>query len=124
MPLEPSGERMQLLQLKQVPAAVAVMLASVVMIGFTFLIFTTWLHPDLGIGSLANWSDGTWQLAQLDPRGRLLRLGPNPVALALFFGLVVACSVTFALGAWHFFMSNAYGIAQESCAASVSAARR
>jgi len=98
---------MQLLQLKQVPAAVAVMLASVVMIGFTFLIFTTWLHPDLGIGSLANWSDGTWQLAQLDPRGRLLRLGPNPVALALFFGLVIACSVTFALGAWHFFMSNA-----------------
>ena len=60
---------MQLLQLKQVPAAVAVMLASVIMIGFTFLIFTIWLHPDLGIGSLANWSDGTWQLAQLDTAG-------------------------------------------------------
>lgn len=86
--------------------SVAVMLASVIVIAFTFFMLSTWLRNNLEIASLANWSDGAWQLAQVDPRGRLLRLGPNPFALAALFGLVVVCSVTFALGAWRFLMSN------------------
>jgi diguanylate cyclase len=59
-----------------------------------------------------------WQLAQVDLRGRLLRLGPNPFALAALFGLVVACSMTFALGAWRFFMSNELGRKEDNDALS------
>ncbi len=36
----------------------------------------------------ANWSDVTWQIAEVDSRGRLIRLGSHPFAIATLIGLV------------------------------------
>jgi diguanylate cyclase len=91
------------LGLRQLPFSAVVMLGSVIAICCTFMAWSLWLRTDGDLASLANWSDGTWQLAQIDSRGRLVRLGSHPFALATLFGLVIVCSVSFALAAWRLF---------------------
>lgn len=61
------------------------------------------MRPELDFGSLTNWSDVSWQIAEVDSRGRLVRLGAHPFSLALLFGFVIAGCLSFTLGAWQFF---------------------
>ena len=91
---------------RQLPFSTAVMLGSVIAICLTFVTLSLWLRSDVDLFSLSNWSDGTWQIAQVDARGRLVRLGSHPMALASLFGLVMMCSTTFALGAWRLFVGE------------------
>ncbi len=93
---------MSTLALKQLPSSVMIMLASIVAICCTFLAWSIIMRSELDLASLTNWSDLTWQIAEVDSRGRLVRLGAHPFALALLFGFVAASSVSFALAAWQF----------------------
>jgi diguanylate cyclase len=109
---------MSALGLRQLPFSAVVMLGSVIAICCTFMTWSLWLRTDADLASLANWSDGTWQIAQVDSRGRLVRLGSHPFALATLFGLVIVCSVSFALAAWRFFVGDETGRKEDNDALS------
>jgi diguanylate cyclase len=79
------------------------MLASVGMIFCTFLVWSFSMRSEVDPASLFNWSDVSWQIAQVDSRGRLVRLGAHPFGLALLVGFVTASCLSFAWGAWLFF---------------------
>ncbi len=89
--------------LRQLPSSAVIMLTSVIAICCTFLVWSVFMHSDVDLTSLVNWSDVSWQIAEVDSRGRLVRLGAHPFALALLFGFVTAGCVSFAWGAWQFF---------------------
>ncbi len=93
--------------LKQLPTSAMTMFVSVVVICLAFLVWTLFMRADLDLPALANWSDITWQIAEVDSRGRLVRLGAHPFSLALLFGVVSAGCLSFAWGAWHFFNAAA-----------------
>ncbi len=61
------------------------------------------MRSEVDMASLTDWSDVSWQIAEVDSRGRLVRLGAHPFALALLFGFVAAGCMGFAWGAWQFF---------------------
>ncbi len=61
------------------------------------------MRSQTDFASLANWSDVSWQIAEVDSRGRLVRLGAHPFAVALLFGFVTTGCLSFAWGAWQFF---------------------
>ena len=79
------------------------MLLSVIALAGTFLLWSMWMRGGSDFASLTDWSDVTWQIAQVDSRGRLIRLGSHPYALATLVGLVAAASMSFAYGACQFF---------------------
>jgi diguanylate cyclase len=89
--------------LRQLPSSAVIMMASDVAICCTFLLWSVVMRSQLGLESLANWSDVYWQIAEVDSRGRLIRLGSHPFALALLFGFVAAACMSFVWGAWQFF---------------------
>ena len=64
------------------------------------------MSSDADLASLTNWSDVTWQIAQVDSRGRLIRLGSHPFALAVLVGLASAGSMGFTFGACQFLMQK------------------
>lgn len=61
------------------------------------------MRSEVGFVSLLDWSDLSWQIAEVDSRGRIIRLGAHPFGLALLFGFVTSCCLSFAWGAWKFF---------------------
>jgi diguanylate cyclase len=79
------------------------MLASAVAIFCTFLVWGLSMRSEFDLASFLNWSDVSWQIAEVDSRGRLVRLGAHPFALALLFGFVATGCMGFAWGAWQFF---------------------
>jgi len=89
--------------LRQLPASAVIMLASVLAIAFAYLVWTFSMRSEMDLASLLSWSDVSWQIAEVDSRGRLVRLGAHPFGLALLFGFVAACCMTFALGASQYF---------------------
>ncbi len=84
------------------------MFTSVVAVCFTYILWSIWMQTDVDPASLTNWSDVSWQIAQVDSRGRLVRLGSHPMALAILFGLVSLCFTSFTIGAWQFFTGNEF----------------
>jgi diguanylate cyclase len=98
---------------------VMIMFGSLIVICCVYLAMNFWFRADLEIASWSNWSDGTWQLAQVDSRGRLLRLGGHPFVLASLFGLIVASSVAFGLSAWHYFMRGDLSQREDNAALSL-----
>ena len=94
---------------RQLPLSAVVMLGSAIAICLTFATLSLWLRSDSDLFSLSNWSDGTWQIAQVNSHGRLVRMGSHPLALTSLFGLVMVCSTSFALGAWRFFVGDEMG---------------
>ncbi|WP_414464135.1 GGDEF domain-containing protein [Hyphomicrobium sp. B1] len=88
--------------LRQLPSSAAFMLASLAAIACTFLVWNISMRSDGDLASLLSWSDVSWQIAEVDARGRIVRLGAHPFGLALLFGLVTACCMSFAWGAWKF----------------------
>jgi len=97
--------------LRQLPFSAVVMLGSVIAICVTFFTWSMWFRTGDDLTSLTSWSDVSWQIAQVDSRGRLVRLGSHPFALATLFGLVVVCSTIFALAAWRLFAGD--GVARK-----------
>ncbi|MBS0235491.1 MAG: GGDEF domain-containing protein [Proteobacteria bacterium] len=89
--------------LKQLPTSALTMFVSIIALCIAFMVWTLFMRADLDLISLTNWSDVSWQIAEVDSRGRLVRLGSHPFALALLFGFVTAGCLSFAWGAWHFF---------------------
>lgn len=89
--------------LKQLPASAMTMLVSVIALSATFLVWNVFMRTQLDFVSLTNWSDVSWQIAEVDSRGRLVRLGAHPFSLALLFGAVTAGCLSFAWGAFRFF---------------------
>jgi diguanylate cyclase len=94
---------MSTLTLKQLPSSAVIMLASVFAICSTFLLWSFLMGSQVDFTSLTDWSDVSWRIAEVDSRGRLVRLGAHPFALALLFGLVAAGCMSFAWGAWQLF---------------------
>lgn len=92
--------------LRQLPSSAIVMLVSVVAICSTYIAWSLFMQSEINPGSLLSWSDVTWQIAEVDSRGRLVRLGAHPFSLALMFGIVAAGCLSFALGAWQFFSGS------------------
>ncbi|MET0407021.1 MAG: GGDEF domain-containing protein [Hyphomicrobium sp.] len=92
--------------LKQLPSSAVIMLVSLAAIGTTFVVWGIAMRSDVDMTSFTNWSDISWQIAEVDSRGRLVRLGAHPFALSLLFGVVTAACVSFALGAWRYFDSQ------------------
>jgi diguanylate cyclase len=82
------------------------MLTSVVAICSAYFFWTLWMRTDFGLTPWANWSDVSWQVAEVDSRGRLIRLGSHPMAIAVLTGAVSVCFVAFAFGAWQFITGN------------------
>jgi len=82
------------------------MFASAIAVCATYTLWSIWMQHDIDPAALTNWSDVSWQIAQVDSRGRLVRLGPHPMALAALFGLAAVCFMSFAFGAWRFFAGN------------------
>ncbi|RUP07487.1 MAG: GGDEF domain-containing protein [Hyphomicrobium sp.] len=97
---------MSALALKQLPSSAVIMLVSILGIVATFLVWHISMRSDIDLTAL---SDISWQIAEVDSRGRLVRLGSHPFALALLFGLVAAGCMTFAWGALQFFRLGAVG---------------
>lgn len=93
-------------EFKQLPSSAIIMFTSMLAMAATYFLWPMWLRADVDLATLANWSDVTWQIAQVDSRGRLLRLGSHPFALASLFGLVTVCAMGFAYGAWQFFSGS------------------
>lgn len=88
--------------LRQLPPYAAFMLASLVALACGFIIWNFSMGSEGGLGSLLSWSDVSWQIAEVDGRGRIVRLGAHPFGLALLFGFATACCMSFAWGAWKF----------------------
>ncbi|WP_045834925.1 diguanylate cyclase [Hyphomicrobium sp. 99] len=91
---------MSALALKQLPSSAIIMSVSVAGICSTFLLWHFLMRSDIDLTAL---SDVSWQIAEVDSRGRLVRLGSHPFALALLFGFTAAGCMTFAWGALQFF---------------------
>ncbi|MBS0253096.1 MAG: GGDEF domain-containing protein [Proteobacteria bacterium] len=89
--------------LRQLPSSAIFMLASLAAIVCTFVVWNISMRSSGDLVSLLTWSDVSWQIAEVDPRGRIVRLGAHPFGLALLFGFVTACCMSFAWGAWKCF---------------------
>lgn len=87
--------------LRQLPPSAMVMAGSLVVLSLVVFCWTTFLRAGVDLSSITSWSDVSWQIAQVDSRGRLVRLGSHPLALAALFTLVTLCAMAFALGAYH-----------------------
>lgn len=92
---------MSTMTLRQMPASAMVMAASLVAMCMVILGWSAYLRTGADVSSITSWSDVSWQIAQVDSRGRLVRLGSHPLALASLLSLVTLCSIGFALGAYH-----------------------
>jgi len=88
---------------RQLPFSTVIMLTSLVVVCLAYFFWTTWMRTDFGLMTWAAWSDVSWQVAEVDSRGRIIRLGSHPMAIAVLSGIVSVCSVTFLIGAWQFF---------------------
>jgi diguanylate cyclase len=91
---------------KQFPFSAVIMLTSLVGIFVIYFFWKMWMQTDVDMTSLVSWSDVTWQIAEVDSRGRLIRLGSHPFAIATLIGLITVCFMAFAVGAWQFFTGN------------------
>lgn len=91
---------------RRLPFSAVIMLTSVVAVCSAYFFWTLWMRTDFGLTPWANWSDVGWQVAEVDSRGRLIRLGSHPMAIAVLVGAVSVCFVAFALGAWQFLTGN------------------
>jgi diguanylate cyclase len=91
---------------RQFPVSVAIMLASIVAVCSAYLVWNGWMRSDFGLTPWASWHDLTWQIAEVDSRGRIVRLGSHPLSIAALVGTVSVCFVAFAVGAWQFFTGN------------------
>jgi diguanylate cyclase len=91
---------------RQVPFSAVIMLTSVVAVCTAYFIWSLWIRADFGLSPWANWSEISWQVAEVDSRGRLVRLGSHPMAIAALIGAVTVCCVAFAFGAWQFLTGN------------------
>lgn len=91
---------------RQLPFSVVIMLASMIAVCSVYLIWNGWMRSDFGMTPWASWSDVTWQIAEVDSRGRIIRLGSHPMAIAALIGSVIVCFLAFAIGAWQFFTGN------------------
>lgn len=80
-----------------------IMLSSVIVICATYLFWMMYMRSGIDIAGLAPWSDVSWKIAEVDSRGRIVRLGSHPIAVATLFGLMSVGFVGFAVGAWRFF---------------------
>src|ERR1700709_2444452 len=109
---------MNTIALRQFPGSALIMLASTIALCLTFIAWSMWMRSDADMASLTSWSDVTWQIAQVDSRGRLVRLGSHPFALATLFGLVTLGFVSFGFGAWQFFAGDTAGSKKEDDALS------
>lgn len=87
--------------IRQLPGSAIAMAASVVGLGMVIFIWTTYLRAGVDLSSLTSWSDVSWQIAQVDSRGRLVRLGSHPIALATLLAMVTLCTMVFTLAAYH-----------------------
>jgi diguanylate cyclase len=94
---------MSTIALRQLPASAVIMAASVTAIVCAYFVWTISMRSETGLASMFSWSDVSWQIAEVDSRGRLVRLGAHPFGLALLFGFVAACFTTFAWAASQFF---------------------
>jgi len=92
--------------LRQLPVSAIIMLSSIVAIGSAYFFWMLWMRADFGLASWGSWSDVSWQVAEVDSRGRLIRLGSHPMALAALMGAVSVCFMAFAVGAWQFVTGN------------------
>ncbi|SFV37198.1 diguanylate cyclase [Hyphomicrobium facile] len=89
--------------LKQLPSSAIIMLGSIAAICSTFLLWHLLMHTQIDVTAISSWSDVSWQIAEVDSRGRIVRLGSHPFALAILFGAVTAGCMSFAWGAVQFF---------------------
>jgi diguanylate cyclase len=92
---------MSTLTLRQLPSSAILMLASIGAILCTYLVWLLTMRSEIGLTSLFSTSDVSLQLAEVDSRGRLVRLGAHPLGLALVFGIVTASCLSFVWGAWQ-----------------------
>lgn len=91
---------------KQLPFSAVIMLTSVIAVCSAYFFWSMWMRTGLDTASWASWSDTTWQIAEVDSRGRIVRLGSHPLAIAALVGSVTVCCLAFAVGAWQFFTGN------------------
>ncbi|HVZ04403.1 GGDEF domain-containing protein [Hyphomicrobium sp.] len=87
---------------KQLPSSAIIMLASLVAVCSTYFFWAVWMRSGSDLASWTSWSDTTWQIAEVDSRGRIIRLGSHPLAIAALVGSVTVCCLAFAFGAWQF----------------------
>lgn len=91
---------------KQIPISIALMMASIGSVFLIYVIWNAWMRTDFGLTTISAWSDISWQIAEVDSRGRIIRLGPHPFAIATMIGLVTVCFMAFATGVWQFLTGN------------------
>lgn len=82
--------------LRNLPISVVTMVTSVIVLCATFLAWSVFMRSGHDFAALA---DGSLQIAEVDSRGRLVRLGSSPFSLALLFGIVTTGCLSFAWGA-------------------------
>lgn len=91
---------------RQLPFSAVIMLTSVVAVCSAYFFWALWMRTDFGLTFWATWSDVSWQVAEVDSRGRIIRLGSHPMAIAVLAGIVSVCFVAFLIGAWQFLTGN------------------
>ncbi|RUO98733.1 diguanylate cyclase [Hyphomicrobium sp.] len=87
--------------LRQLSPAAVIMMVSLVAICAAYPAWGIFMQADMNPASLLNWSDVSWQIAEVDSRGRLVRLGAHPFALALLVGVITVACGSFAWAAWQ-----------------------
>ena len=91
---------------RQFPFSAVIMITSLVAVASAYFLWTLWMRSDFGLTTWGEWSDISWQVAEVDSRGRIIRLGSHPMAIAALAGTVSVCFVAFMLGAWQFLTGN------------------
>lgn len=91
---------------RQFPFSAVLMLMSLFAIGSAYFFWTLWMRSDFEFSTWAAWSDVSWQVAEVDSQGRIVRLGSHPMAIAVLAGIVSVCFVAFTVGAWQYLTGN------------------
>ncbi|MBA2125929.1 GGDEF domain-containing protein [Hyphomicrobium methylovorum] len=91
---------------RHVPLSAMIMLSSVLIICATYVFWIMYMRTGGEVAALSPWSDVSWRIAEVDSRGRIIRLGSHPIAIAALFGLVSVGLLGFAVGAWQYFTGN------------------
>lgn len=91
---------------RQFPFSAVIMITSLVAVASAYFLWTLWMRSDFGLTTWAEWSDISWQVAEVDSRGRIIRLGSHPMAIAVLAGTISVCFVAFMFGAWQFLTGN------------------
>lgn len=91
---------------RQLPFSAVIMLTSLLAVCSAYFFWTLWMRTDFSLSPWTAWSDVSWRVAEVDSRGRILRLGSHPMAIAVLAGIVSVCFVAFLIGAWQFLTGN------------------